>query len=82
VAVTPSSSSSLIAAATRTLPFADSVREMFTPVISAIPCELFAAYRSEAIGEPFFRSFGGGRSIEGGGGISRIRTSEMWETIQ
>lgn len=82
VAVTPSSSSSLIAAATRTLPFADGVREMFTPVISAIPCELFAAYRSEATGEPFFRSFGGGRSIEGGGGISRIRTSEMWETIQ
>jgi glucosamine--fructose-6-phosphate aminotransferase (isomerizing) len=34
------------------------------------------------IGEPFFRAFGGGRSIEGGGGISRIRTSEMWTKIQ
>lgn len=81
-AVTPSTSTRLIAAATRTLPFAGGVREMFTPVISAIPCELFAAYRSEAIGEPFFRNFGGGRSIEGGGGVSRIRTSEMWDTIQ
>jgi glucosamine--fructose-6-phosphate aminotransferase (isomerizing) len=29
------------------------------------------------LGEPYFRGFGGGRSIEGGGGISRIRTSEL-----
>jgi len=82
VAVTPPSATGLIAAASRSLSFADSAREMFTPVISAMPCELFAAHRAEAIGEPFFRNFGGGRSIEGGGGISRIRTSELWETIR
>jgi glucosamine--fructose-6-phosphate aminotransferase (isomerizing) len=29
------------------------------------------------IGEPFFRAFGGGRDVSGGGGISRIRTSEI-----
>lgn len=56
------------------------VREMFSPLVTQIPGELFAAYRSEAINEPFFRLFGGGRSTEGGGGISRIRTSDNWET--
>ena len=55
------------------------VKEMFSPLITAIPGELFAAYLSEAKDEPFFRDFKGGRSIEGGGGISRIRTSETWE---
>ncbi len=53
---------------------------MFSPLVATIPGELFAAYRAEAIGEPFFRSFGGGRSQSGGGGISRIRTSELLGT--
>ena len=61
------------------LPLASQVREMFSPLITAIPGELFSAYRSEVLGEPFFRDFGGGRSIEGGGGISRIRESDMWQ---
>ncbi|MBE0686222.1 MAG: hypothetical protein IH585_09495, partial [Anaerolineaceae bacterium] len=30
----------------------------------------------ELLSEPYFRNFSGGRSKEGGGGISRIRTSE------
>ena len=55
------------------------VKEMFSPLITAIPGELFSAYLAEAKDEPFFRDFKGGRSIEGGGGISRIRTSETWE---
>jgi glucosamine--fructose-6-phosphate aminotransferase (isomerizing) len=52
---------------------------LFSPLITAIPGELFSAYRSDILDEPFFRNFGGGRSIEGGGGISRIRESEMWQ---
>ena len=36
-----------------------------------------AAYRAEQSGEPYFRNFEGGRSREGGGGISRIRTSQV-----
>jgi glucosamine--fructose-6-phosphate aminotransferase (isomerizing) len=56
------------------------VKEMFSPLITAIPGELFSAYLAEAKDEPFFRDFKGGRSIEGGGGISRIRTSEVWES--
>jgi glucosamine--fructose-6-phosphate aminotransferase (isomerizing) len=53
------------------------VRELFSPLIAAIPAELFAAHRAEVIREPFFRDFSGGRSTEGGGGISRIRTSDI-----
>jgi glucosamine--fructose-6-phosphate aminotransferase (isomerizing) len=56
-----------------------SVREMFSPLVACIPGMLFAAHRADVIGEPFFRAFGGGRDIAGGGGISRIRTSEMVE---
>ena len=57
------------------------VPEMFSALVTSIPGELFAAYRAETTGEPYFRGFGGGRSIEGGGGISRIRTSEVWEEL-
>lgn len=51
--------------------------EVFSPLLACIPAMLFAAYRAELLGEPYFRAFGGGRSIEGGGGISRIRTSAL-----
>lgn len=51
--------------------------EVLAPLVASIPTMLFASYRAEVIGEPYFRNFGGGRSIENGGGISRIRTSEL-----
>ncbi len=79
-AVSPASAAGLRREAARTLTLPEGVREMFSPLVAAIPGELFAAHRSDVIGEPFFRSFGGGRDQEGGGGISRIRTSEVWET--
>jgi glutamine---fructose-6-phosphate transaminase (isomerizing) len=81
-ALAPAKFTQLYDIADRVLPIATGVSEMFSPVITPIPSELLAAYRSELIGEPFFRNFGGGRSVEGGGGISRIRTSETWETWQ
>ncbi|MCP4357141.1 MAG: SIS domain-containing protein [Chloroflexi bacterium] len=52
-------------------------RECFSPLLTCLPGALFAAYRAQIIGEPYFRNFGGGRSAEGGGGISRIRTSHQ-----
>ena len=58
------------------------VRELFSPLIAAIPAELFAAHRAEVIREPFFRDFSGGRSTEGGGGISRIRTSDILSELK
>jgi glucosamine--fructose-6-phosphate aminotransferase (isomerizing) len=78
VAVAPASVSALREAAAQMLPLAEGVPEMFSPLIAAIPGELFAAYRAEVLGEPFFRAPGGGRAE----GLNRIRTSEMWETIQ
>lgn len=51
--------------------------EVFSPLVAAIPGMLFAAHRAALLGEPYFRAFGGGRSIEGGGGASRIRTSQI-----
>jgi glutamine---fructose-6-phosphate transaminase (isomerizing) len=75
-AVAPLSAQSIVENAAARLPLAEGVREMFSPVVSAIPGSLFAAFRAEVIQEPFFRDFEGGRSREGGGGISRIRTSE------
>jgi glutamine---fructose-6-phosphate transaminase (isomerizing) len=75
--VAPRAASAAAANAMAWLSLPGGVREMFSPLISAIPGSLFAAARAEVIGESFFRSFGGGRSPEGGGGISRIRTSEI-----
>ena len=55
--------------------------ECFSPLFTCLPTTLFAAYRAQQINEPYFRDFGGGRSIEGGGGISRIRDSEQIERV-
>jgi glucosamine--fructose-6-phosphate aminotransferase (isomerizing) len=82
VAICPPAAIGLRETAAIGLPLAGGVREMFTPLIAAIPVALFAAYRADLLGEPFFRGFGGGRSREGGGGASRIRTSDMWETVR
>jgi len=60
----------------------DGVRECFSPLLTSIPAILFAAYRSQLLNEPYFRAFGGGRSVEGGGGISRIRTSHRLTEVK
>jgi glucosamine--fructose-6-phosphate aminotransferase (isomerizing) len=59
------------------LPLVGQIREMFSPLVACIPGELFAAHRAQVLGEPYFRDFNGGRSRLDGGGISRIRTSQM-----
>jgi glucosamine--fructose-6-phosphate aminotransferase (isomerizing) len=57
-------------------PVAGPLRECFSPLLTSLPGMLFAAYRAQLLDEPYFRAFSGGRSAEGGGGISRIRTSQ------
>jgi glucosamine--fructose-6-phosphate aminotransferase (isomerizing) len=57
------------------LSYAGHPRECYSPLVSCLPGLLIAAHRSTLLDEPYFRGFGGGRSVEGGGGISRIRTS-------
>ncbi len=61
------------------LPISGTTPEHFSPLLTCLPGLLFAAHRAEQLGEPYFRAFSGGRSSEGGGGISRIQTSErIW----
>ncbi len=79
VAVCPKSAEALVKVADRCLPLAE-VPEMYSPLVACIPGELFSAYRADVIGEPFFRDFTGGRMSDGNDGISRIRTSQMWES--
>jgi len=63
------------------LPIAAPLHERYAPLLTCLPPTLFAAYRAQLLDEPYFRDFGGGRSIEGGGGISRIRSSDQWDTL-
>lgn len=65
---------------TAVLPVSGPVRECFSPLLTCLPALLFAASRAQALDEPYFRDFGGGRSIKGGGGISRIRNSARINT--
>jgi glucosamine--fructose-6-phosphate aminotransferase (isomerizing) len=78
VAVAPASASALREVVPRLLPLAEGVPEVFSPLLAAIPGALFAAYRAEVLGEPFFRPAGGVRAS----GINRVRTSEMWDAIE
>jgi len=50
--------------------------ECYWPLHACLPGLLIAAHRAWQLNELYFRGFGGGRSIEGGGGISRIRDSD------
>lgn len=63
------------------LPVHGAVREAFSPLLYGLAGMLFADYRAQLLGENYFRAFAGGRSIEGGGGISRIQTSELQEEV-
>ncbi|GAB4281731.1 MAG: hypothetical protein Kow0080_35400 [Candidatus Promineifilaceae bacterium] len=53
------------------------IRECFSPLLTAVPLLLLADASAELLQEPYFRGFGGGRNVEGGGGISRIRSSQQ-----
>ncbi len=61
----------------RKLPVSGPIDETVSPILTTIPGMLLAAYHSQYKGEKYFRGFGGGRSIEGGGGISRIQSSHQ-----
>ncbi len=63
------------------MPLIGSVRELFSPILASIPGMLFASHRAESSSEPYFRGFGGGRSSEEGGGISRIQSSDRLDDI-
>ncbi|MDX1615948.1 MAG: SIS domain-containing protein [Candidatus Promineifilaceae bacterium] len=58
-----------------------SVRDCFSSALTVLPGLLFASERSSLLKEPYFRAFSGGRSREGGGGISRIQSSRRWPKL-
>ncbi|HSQ28194.1 MAG TPA: SIS domain-containing protein [Anaerolineales bacterium] len=74
--ITPAGKTGFFPESAVKFPFVNGVPEMFQALLTMLPGSLFAAHRAELLSEPYFRDFSGGRSKEGGGGISRIRTSE------
>ncbi|MGH2697929.1 MAG: SIS domain-containing protein, partial [Actinomycetota bacterium] len=56
VAVTPKGDAVAAPSAKRSLPVAGDVREAFSPMVYAVPGELFSAHLADAVGEPFFRT--------------------------
>jgi glucosamine--fructose-6-phosphate aminotransferase (isomerizing) len=64
------------------LPFAEPSSECFSPLVACIPLALFASHRAKLLDEVYFRNFGGGRSRDGGGGISRIQTSRQIDRLK
>ncbi len=81
VAIVPHGESAISAHAESVLPVHGRVREAFSPLVYCLAGMLFADYRAQLLGESYFQSFGGGRSMEGGGGISRIQTSALQEEM-
>ncbi len=56
-------------------PLIGEIDEAYSPLLATLPTMLFSASRALTMNEPYFRAFAGGRNVQGGGGISRIRTS-------
>jgi glucosamine--fructose-6-phosphate aminotransferase (isomerizing) len=80
-AVVPRGEREIAGQADAVLEMHGTAREAFSPLLYCLPGMLLAHYRSQALGETYFRGFGGGRSVEGGGGISRIRSSWIQEEL-
>jgi glutamine---fructose-6-phosphate transaminase (isomerizing) len=64
------------------LPVQGEVREAFAPLVYSIPAELLAAERAAALGVPYFRDFGGGRTVDWADGASRIRDSHIQDDVR
>jgi glucosamine--fructose-6-phosphate aminotransferase (isomerizing) len=84
VSLIASSGSSVInkVGGVRILPVDSPINEAISPLLTTIPGMVLAAYHSQYMGEKYFRGFGGGRSLEGGGGISRIQSSHRQTTLR
>jgi len=82
VAVVPAGEKAITGQAEAVMPVHGNVREAFSPLLYGLGGMLLADARAEFLGESYYRGFGGGRSIQGGGGISRIQTSDIQEEIE
>lgn len=82
IAITAQGEQAIRHYASHVLPVAGDVRECFAPLVYSIPGELVAAARAELLGTPYFRNFGGGRTVDWADGSSRIRDSQMLREIR
>jgi glucosamine--fructose-6-phosphate aminotransferase (isomerizing) len=73
VAVTPEGDTDAAPKARWKLPVVGEVREAFSPIVYAVPGELFAAHLADAVGEPFFRAANPAYSKGNDTRISKIR---------
>lgn len=77
-AVVPAGESVISQYVQTVLPVRGNVRECFAPLVYSLVGELFAAERAALLGTPYFRDFGGGRTVAWSPtGASRIRESHM-----
>lgn len=82
-AVLPAGESEIAQYVSTVLPVAGTVRECFAPLVYSLVGELFAAERAALLGTPYFRNFGGGRTVDWSPtGASRIRESHTWTEIK
>jgi glucosamine--fructose-6-phosphate aminotransferase (isomerizing) len=58
------------------------MREAISPLVLWVGPVAYAAKLAEILGEQSFRGFGGGRSREEGGGLSRIRSSDRIKSLE
>jgi hypothetical protein len=82
VAIVPAGEALISGFTDAVLPVQGDVREAFAPLVFSIPGELIAAERAALLGTPYFREFGGGRTVDWADGASRIRDSHMLETVR
>ena len=80
-AVVPYGEAALAAQADVVLPVHRGGREAFSPLLFSLAGMLVASYRARALQEPYFRAFGGGRSVREGGGASRVQSSDIQEDL-
>lgn len=81
-AIVPASESLISGFVDVVLPVQGDVREAFAPLVYSIPGELVAAERAAKLGTPYFRDFGGGRTVDWADGASRIRDSHMLTEVR
>jgi glucosamine--fructose-6-phosphate aminotransferase (isomerizing) len=81
IGVLPEGETAIRAYVDHVLPVKGAVREAFAPLVFSIPGELLAAERTVALGETYFRGWGGGRTVDWADGASRIRDSHLIETL-
>lgn len=82
VGVLPQDEQAISAYVDHVLPVHGAVSEAFAPIVYSVPGELLAAERAAAIGADYFRSMGGGRTVDWADGASRIRDSRIQDSVR